>query len=120
MPGIRIVTNLDRAQVIKLAKDVARDQGFAVKAQADVGFSLRKGSVALGILAAPVAPYCNFSLLVEPGRDQTVEVILERNTPWWGGIVAVNQVQKRAEDLMDAIAAHIETDGGKVMKRTAF
>ena len=120
MAGIRIVTNLDREKASAVAKDVARDAGFAVKEGRNGVFSLRKGSLALGLLAAPVAPHCNFDLAIEDGRDGNVELVLERNSPWWGGVVAVNQVQKRAEELMDSIAAGIEQSRGKILKRTTF
>ena len=57
---------------------------------------------------------------MDEGDDDTVEIRIERNSPWWTGMIGVNRVKKRAEELADAVERSIERDGGEVLRRGTF
>jgi hypothetical protein len=121
MAGHIIVTNLSEKAAEKLARGVARDLDFGIVREDDFTFSAGKGNLVVSILLGAFIAYCNFLVEIAPGKyDGEVEIIINRNSPWWTGIIGINRVKKRAKELAGKIADAIEDDGGEVIKVKEF
>lgn len=114
MAGHKIVTNLDATAAFQLARKVARDLDFRITRRDDLSFSAEKGNLGLSIFVGAFVAYCNFQITVEERRDESA-IFIERNSPWWTGVIGVSRVKSRVKDLAAAIADAIEDEGGKVL-----
>lgn len=122
MAGLKLVTGLDAHTSLRSAWRAAQEQGYTLTSLGlDVPkFEARKGHVFWSMLVGPLAPHCKFLVSVESYASGT-EVVLEKTLPWvTSGAVGVSRVNRQAEELMDAIARAIETDGGQVLERKEF
>ena len=122
MPGIKLLTKLDPHTCLKAAYRAAQDLGFSLTPIDDASrrFTATKGNVLVSIIAGPFAPHCHFEISTAAYADAN-EVVLEKNTPWLTtGAVGVGKVKKQADDLMQAIAAGIEKEGGTILDRKEF
>src|SRR5262245_21716382 len=115
MAGFKIVTDLDEDTAFKIARRAARDLDFSVKTVETMVFRTSKGNLALSIFAGAFVAYCDFVISVEENRNSTT-IFLERNSPWWTGVIGVNRVKNRAKELAEAIADAIEDARGRVLK----
>jgi hypothetical protein len=120
MAGVAFTTDLDREQAFSAAARAARDAGFTVRHVTERQFEARRGSLAMSWLLPPVTPYCNFLISVLDGEDSLAELVLERNIPWWTGLIGLRGVQKAFDKLIKAALAAIEEAHGKVLKRREF
>ena len=119
MPGHKIWTNLPADKTYRLAKRAAEDLGFSVWSRGDGVFAAGKGNLAVSILVGAFVAYCNFMIWVDEVGDET-EIRLDRNTPWWTGLIGVNRVKNKAKELANAIADEIEDGGGRVLQEKVF
>src|SRR5262249_2260742 len=103
MPGISLLTNLDAMTTAATVRRVARELGFTVTEVGDWEVELSKGSLATSLILGALVAYCRFRVTFRPRPDNTVEVLLERNSPWVWGTMGVNRVKAQANDLADAI-----------------
>lgn len=121
MAGHIIVTNLSEKAAEKLARAVARDLEFNVERDDDFTFTAGKGNLFMSLLLGAFIAYCKFEVEIAPGKyDGEVEIVINRNSPWWTGMIGINRVKKRAKELADAIADAVEEDGGEVIKVKDF
>lgn len=119
MAGFKIWTNLEPEKSYRLARREAENQDFAVRPIGDFSFSAQKGNFAVSLLVGAFIAYCDFRVDVDDLGSET-EIRIERNSPWWTGVIGVGRVKKRARDLATAIADRIEDEGGKVLKEKEF
>lgn len=122
MAGLKVVTDLQPDKALRSAWRAAQEQGFSLtSAGLDVPrFEARKGHVIISHFLGPLAPYRHFNVSVEPEARGSA-VILDKTLPWiTTGLVGVGRVHRHADDLMDAIVAAIEHDGGSVLERKDF
>jgi hypothetical protein len=120
MPGFSLRTNLDAEEALKAAKRAAKQLDYTVAELDDWELSVQKGNLAASIFVGAFVAYCDFRVTVESRRDGTVEIVLERNTPWWTGIIGVNRVKSRAKELADEIEADVLDRKGEILKRDTF
>jgi len=121
MAGFSIRTNLSADTALTTVRRIARDLGFNVRIISDRELSVRKGNLLASIgLGGAFIAYCNFRLFIEPNAESSVEISVEKNSPWWTGTTGVSRVHKQAEALADAIEKAIVVDGGKVLNRGTF
>jgi len=122
MAGIKLLTKLEPQTCLKVAWRTAQDLGFSltpIEANS-TRFTATKGSALLGFIAGALAPHCNFEVSVASYSDGN-EVVLENNSPWLtSGSAGVAKINQQAEDLIRAIAAAIEKEGGTILQRKEF
>jgi hypothetical protein len=116
MPGITIVTNLESEDALRTARQAARELGFTVKRVDDWELHVQKGSFALSIFLGAFIAYCNFRVFIEETRKR-VKIVIERNSPWWTGLIGISRVKGWAKSLADVIEEDIEEGGAKVIRR---
>jgi hypothetical protein len=119
MAGFKIWTDLDADKTYRLCRRVAEKLEFTVRPIDDLAFAAQKGNLAVSILVGAIIAYCDFEVFIEDLGDET-EIRIERNTPWWTGLIGVRRVKSRAKDLADAIADRIEDEDGRVLKEKEF
>ena len=120
MAGLVIVTDLDAEATLKIAGKVARKLEFATHRVDDWELEATKGSLVASIFLGAFIAYCDFRIWVEEERDRSVAISIERNCPWWSGIIGVNRVKNQATALADAIERALEREGAEVLDRTTF
>lgn len=116
MPGFRIVTNVGADQALKIVSKAARDLGFSVGITDDYALSASKGSFVLSLIAG-VFSYSNFKISAKELDKDVVEVVIERNQPWWTGLIGMNSVKAKVKAITDATARDLEGIGGKIMRK---
>ncbi len=116
MPGFRIVTNVGADQALKIVGKAARDLGFSVGITDDLSLSACKGSLALSLVAG-IFSYCNFNIHVKEIDKDIVEVVIERNQPWWTGVIGMNSVKAKVKALADTTAQDLESAGGRILRK---
>ena len=119
MAGIKLVTDMDAKLLFKIAFREAQDKGFAVEKIGDRRFTARKSSMAVSILLGAFVAYCDFVVAVED-YDHETELVLERNSPWWTGVIGVHRVKSWATDLVKTIGDSIEDAGNRVIREKEF
>ncbi len=119
MAGYKLRTDLSAKTAYNIARKVARDLDFSLTKQGDNAFSVEKGNFPLSIFLGAFVAYCHFQVDIEEYDDST-DIIIERNSPWWTGWIGVKRVQARAKELADCIADAIEDEGGKILKAREF
>jgi hypothetical protein len=120
MPGIFLVTNMDAAGAAATVRKAARRLDFEVEEHEDGEMQLTKGSMAASIFLGAFIAYCNFHVSVRRKRDDTVEITIDRNSPWWTGVIGVNRVKSRAKELADEIEDTLRDERANVLHRETF
>jgi len=116
MPGLKFTTKLDAESLYKIAFRRAQDLGFTVRSIDDRAFSAISGSAAMTVVGKA---YCDFRIDVEEYDDGN-ELVLERNAPWWTGVIGISRVKSIAKDLFKCIKDEIELRGGKIEREKEF
>ena len=119
MSAIKLLTKFDAHKCLKAAYRAAQDQGFTLTPIDDrsTRFTASKGSALLNFIAGPLAPHCKFEISAASYADAN-ELVIEMNSlRASSGSVGVNKVRKQAEDLIEAITAAIEKEGGMISER---
>ena len=117
MAAILIVTGADPLHLRDTALGVAQSQGYEIARLDEWSHSARQGNLALSIFLGAFVAYCDFKLNVVFPGDGTSHLILERNSPWWTGVIGVNRVKGRAVDLANAIQTAIGQSGIAIYDR---
>ena len=120
MAGFTIHTGVGADTALKTARKIAKKLGFATHPVDDWEFTAMKGNLLASIFLGAFIAYCDFRVCIEEGRNGSMEISIERNTPWWTGVIGVNRVKNQAKALADAIEEAILDQGGDVLKRTEF
>jgi hypothetical protein len=116
MPSIIIATDLDPKLALKTVKNVAEDLEFHVSRTDDLELLLTKGNLFASIMVGAFIAYCHFSVFIEE-KGERVRIIIQRNTPWWTGLLGVSRVKAQAKKLADRIEDDIEEQGGNLYAR---
>ena len=119
MAGFILTANLNRDQALPAAALAAHAQGFDVQHNTEWEFTARRSSLPASLLMGPFVSYCNFlvSVLDHP---QGVQVVVQRNFPWWAGWSGVRGARSWAEKLANAIDAALVESGGKILDRQEY
>jgi hypothetical protein len=116
MAGWKLEVDLGQSKVFKIAKRVAKEEGFHVVEVDDYHFEAKRGSLPLSIIAGALVAYCDFKIEVEAYDDAT-DLVLTRNTPWWTGVLGVSRVKNWAKHLVDEIAKEVEEEEGAILDK---
>ena len=121
MAGFVVTTETTPKKAKGLARDVARDLEYSVSRLDDWTFRATKSSLALSILLGTFIPYCCFVVEINDGKyEGEVDIVINRNSPWWTGLIGVHRVKKRAQELAKAIADALEDKGSRIIKEKEF
>jgi hypothetical protein len=116
MMGITITTDLASGKAIELARQAAVELAFALEPVTDTEFVAQKGSLGRSLLLGPFVAYCRFRISVIEFEDDEVDLILQRNFPWWAGFTGVARSRAWLLRLAKAIQTRIEQSGGQVLE----
>jgi hypothetical protein len=116
VPGFIIKTNLDAEAAITAASEAAQRLDFMVREAGDWELNVRKGNLALSIFVGAFVAYCDFRIFVEQRRNDSIKITLERNTPWWTGLIGVQRVKNRAKEIEEFLL----DQGGEVSRPKEF
>ena len=121
MAGTIITTELTRKQALKIARKVARDCDYALESLSKCSFRAKQGSLTASIFLGAFIAYCNFELEIQDSRyEGEVDIVLNRNSPWWTGLIGVGRVKNRSRELASAIARSIHRGGNRVINKREF
>lgn len=116
MAGITIVTDLDPKDALRTVRSAAKELGFKVYRVDDWELQIQKGNLFASIFLGAFIAYCNFQVFIEESRNK-LKIVIERNTPWWTGLIGVSRVKGQAKSLADMVEDDIEDGGGKIYAR---
>jgi hypothetical protein len=114
MLGFTITTDLDSTRAIDAARQAATDLAFAIRPVTAREFVAGKGSLRRSLLLGPFVAYCRFHISVI-AYEKDVDVILQRNFPWWAGFTGVGKTRAWALRLSRLIESRILGCGGQVL-----
>ena len=121
MAGMLITAEMARDEAMNVAKKIARDQDYSLETLGDWTFRATQGSLTLSILLGAFVAYCDFEIEVRDSRyEDEVDIIINRNNPWWTGFIGVGRVKNRARDLASAIARSICRRGHQIAREREF
>ncbi|HYV38411.1 MAG TPA: hypothetical protein VE988_22195 [Gemmataceae bacterium] len=120
MAGLALTTDLGLDSAMSTATKAASDLGFEVPKLTERQFRAKRGSLTLSWLLPPVTPYCNFLVTVRETEEGCVEIVLERNTPWWTGYFGVRGVEQQFDKLAAATEVAVGNMGGRVLSWRHF
>jgi hypothetical protein len=120
MAGIRILTDLEGTAAMDTVRGVARRHGFAVSRTDEWELLVQKGSLTASIFVGAFVAYCYFPVRFYCERPGETEIEIERNSPWWTGILGVNRVKNWAKTLADSVEDALEDQGWQVLKRREY
>ena len=115
MLGFKITTDLQGPTAIDVARQAAVELAFAIHPVTDSEFVARKGSLGRSLLLGPFSAYCRFRISVIEFENNEVDVVLQRNFPWWAGFTGVGKARAWALRLVRLIESRITACGGKVL-----
>ncbi|MBX3460167.1 MAG: hypothetical protein KF696_09450 [Planctomycetes bacterium] len=117
MPGTLYVTNMPPDRLKHLAIHVAGGMEYGVQDIGPWSLSVGKGSLAASIFVGAFVAYCDFKVHISALPDGNTQLLLERNSPWWTGLIGVGRVKRKAVELADAYGNNILTQGFQVLHR---
>jgi hypothetical protein len=117
MAGILIVTQAEPLYLRDTALGVAQSMGYEIAPLDEWSHSAKQGNLAMSIFFGAFVAYCDFKLRVVFPGDGTSHLILERNVPWWTGVIGNNRVKGRAMDLANGIQNAIGQAGFAILDR---
>jgi hypothetical protein len=117
--GFILTADLDKDQTLWAAARAAHAQGFDVHHHTESYFTARRGSLPASLLLGPFVAYCNFAVSVLE-HPQGVQVVVQRNFPWWAGWSGVRGARSSAEKLANAIDAALVESGAKILDRQEY
>jgi hypothetical protein len=119
MAGFILTADLSQDQALSAAARAAHAQGFDVQHTTECEFVARRSSLPASIVMGPFVTYCNFrvSVLEHP---QGVQVVVQRNFPWWAGLSGVRGARTWAEKLANAIDAALVESGARILDRQEY
>ena len=119
MAGFILTADLSQDKALSAAARAAHAQGFDVQHNTEYEFVARRSSLPASLLMGPFVTYCNFRISVLE-HPQGVQVVVQRNFPWWAGWSGVRGARTWAEKLANAIDAALVESGGKILDRQEY
>jgi hypothetical protein len=119
MAGFILTADLSKDKALPAAARAAHAEGFDLQHTTEWDFLARRGSLPLSLLMGPFVAYCNFHVSVLD-HPQGVQIVVQRNFPWWAGWSGVRGARRAAQKLADAIDAALEASGGKTLDRQEY
>ena len=119
MPGLKFTTDMDADALYKIAFRRAQDLGYTTRGLGDNAFAATMGNMPLSVVVGAFVAYCDFRVDIEEYEDGN-ELVLERNTPWWTGMIGVSRVKSKALELVNHIKDEVNLRGGKVKREKEF
>jgi hypothetical protein len=119
MPGLKFTTNLDPDSLYKIAFRHAQDLGYTVRDLGGRAFSATAGNAALNVLSGALHVHCDFRVAIHQYDDGN-ELVLERNAPWWTGMIGVSRVKSKAAELIGKIKEEVHLRGCSLMREKEF
>jgi hypothetical protein len=116
MSGMNVLSSRPISEVMVIARETATDLGFQITDDSACAFRAGKSNLPLSILVGAFVAYCDFRVTctANPGGSK---VFIERNKPWWTGIIGLSRVAKQAKLLAEAIRdAAQDLDGTAVVE----
>lgn len=121
MAGFIVTAELGSKDAFKLARSVASRMEYTVERLDESTFQATQGSLTASIFLGAFIAYCEFEIEIRTSRyNGEVDVVINRNCPWWTGWLGLKRVKNRASELASAIADEIERDGSRVLKEKEF
>jgi hypothetical protein len=120
MPGHAYITYGDPNVLKEVAIHVAGGMGYGVEQTGPWSMQAKQGSLAASIFVGAFIAYCDFNVSVVAQPDGTQHLVLERNTPWWTGLIGVKRVKNRAAELADAYGNELIRRGVQIVRRNEF
>jgi hypothetical protein len=120
MAGLVLATNLDRDRAFSAAAKAARDLGFDVRHLTERQFEAKRGSAAGALLLPPIGPYCSFLVSALDSNGGGTELVFQRNSPWWTGLMRMRSLKESFQKLANATEAAVQAAGGKVLQRRDY
>lgn len=121
MPGEKfLVTRMEPLPVRNLVLNTAEDDGFEVEKIDRWTFRLTRGSLGASVVVGAFAEYCEFEVSVREYDEETTEVVLERNTPWWTGLIGVARVKTAIRNLANRMKDRLEDRGARIPREAEF
>lgn len=120
MPGHVYITQATPEHLLEVGGNVAGNLGYNIEQEGPWTLRLQKGSLAASIFVGAFVAYCDFKLNVIFPGDGTAHLHLERNTPWWTGVIGVKRVKSRAKELADAYGNEMVRQGVAIIQRNDF
>lgn len=120
MPGHAYVTNGDPNVLMDVAVHVAGGMEYGVERAGQSSLKVTKGNLVASWFLGAFIAYCDFTVNIVGHPDGTQHLVLERNSPWWTGVLGVNRVKTRASELADAYGNELVTRGVQIVTRADF
>ncbi|MHC4839842.1 MAG: hypothetical protein ACYTDT_02635 [Planctomycetota bacterium] len=120
MAGHAYITNGDPNVLREIVCAMSPASGFSVEEVGPFQFKVRKGNLAASIFVGAFIAYCDFDVSVTAHADGTQHLVIQRNSPWWTGVIGVNRVKKAASALADAFGNEILRLGIQIFQRNDF
>ena len=120
MAGHAYITAGDPDLLKDVAIHVAGGMGYGVEDMGPGSLKISQGSFAASIFLGAFIAYCDFQVQILVPGDGTSHLVLERNNPWWTGVIGVNRVKKRARELADAYGNELVARNVQIVRRDDF
>lgn len=120
MPGHAYITAGDPHELKDVAIHVAGGLGYGVEDTGPWSLSVTHGNFVVSLLVGAFIAYCDFKVHVVSPGDGTHHLVLERNNPWWTGVIGIGRVKKRARELADAYGNELIARGVQIHQRNDF
>jgi hypothetical protein len=117
MPGHAYITRGTPDQLRQIAGDVATAQGFRVEPESAWTLKVGLSSMAASLFLGAFVAYCDFKVHVVVPGDGTSHLVLERNNPWWTGLIGIRRVKNRAIELANAWGNEMQRQGVQILQR---
>jgi hypothetical protein len=115
-----MLTDMKAETAVQTVDRVARRLSFSVYRTGDWELVAQKGNLVLSVFVGAFVAYCYFKIFVYADRGERVEIEIQRNSPWWTGLIGVNRVKNWAKTLANAIEEEIEHQGAHLHGRQEF
>ncbi len=121
MAGYNVLTDLEPDKCLETAWRTAQERGFTLSGLEPSGrtFLARKGNWLLNHLGGNLfTPYCRFKFTITShARGSELVLELEDAATVHTGKIGAWRIGRQEEKLLDAIAAAVEREGGRVLER---
>lgn len=103
MAGFDFVIQGTEAEALEAVRTAAQAEQFEVVQEADGRFAAKKGSLPMSIFLGAFIAYCDFKFTTAPAGSGLVKLGMQRNNPWWTGLIGINRVKNAATRYADGI-----------------
>ena len=103
MDGCLLTVRGEAAQVKQTFESAAVAGGFTVTPVDPWTLKAQKGNMAMSIFLGAFIAYCDFTGRISTAPDGSIQLAIERNKPWWTGLIGVNRVKNACNSLGDDV-----------------